>query len=327
MNQIVARSLNERLILSLLLQNNGMTRLELGQASGLSAQTISVIVRALEAAQLIGKGVAVKGRVGPPTRPVVLNPEGAFSIGLNVNANEVTAAVLNLVGERVAFERVSLQAVSVQALHKAITEALDQLTAQNDLKISDRLIGVGLTLPRANARLSISEDTLSEANLEGFVQAALNQDVHIQDEMTALISAEAMFGATRLASDYLECFVDSCIHMRLCLGGRVYAGQTAREGQLPALDASAQEQWIDTAAQELITTIQTLARFITAPTIIIASPFNAATTEQLAECVNARIGPEQEVKPSAFGEMAMAAGAAALPFQVRFVSKMESAAE
>ncbi|MEP4430747.1 MAG: MarR family transcriptional regulator, partial [Hyphomicrobiales bacterium] len=61
LNQIRVRSYNERLIMSLLLQNNGMSRMQMGKISGLSAQTISVIVRGLERDGLISRGEAQSG--------------------------------------------------------------------------------------------------------------------------------------------------------------------------------------------------------------------------------------------------------------------------
>ncbi len=45
LNSVSVRSYNERLVLSLLLQNKSTTRLEIGERTGLSAQTVSVLVR------------------------------------------------------------------------------------------------------------------------------------------------------------------------------------------------------------------------------------------------------------------------------------------
>jgi predicted ArsR family transcriptional regulator len=68
LNSGSVRSYNERLILSLLLQNDAITRVEMGERTGLSAQTISVLVRSLEQEGLVSRGEAQKGRVGPPTK-------------------------------------------------------------------------------------------------------------------------------------------------------------------------------------------------------------------------------------------------------------------
>ena len=84
LNSVSVRSYNERLVLSLLLQNKSTTRLEIGERTGLSAQTVSVLVRSLEHEGLVALGAAQKSRIGPPTVPIELNPEGAYSVGLSV---------------------------------------------------------------------------------------------------------------------------------------------------------------------------------------------------------------------------------------------------
>ena len=65
LNQTSVRTYNERLVMSLLRQRTSLSRMELGQHSGLSAQTVSVIVRALEKDGLVLPGEVQRGRVGP----------------------------------------------------------------------------------------------------------------------------------------------------------------------------------------------------------------------------------------------------------------------
>ncbi|MER8982320.1 winged helix-turn-helix transcriptional regulator, partial [Mesorhizobium sp. M0870] len=85
LNALSVRSYNERLVLSLLLQNEGISRMEIGEKTGLSAQTASVIVRSLEQEGLVSQGEAQRGRVGPPTIPLSLNSEGAYAVGVGLS--------------------------------------------------------------------------------------------------------------------------------------------------------------------------------------------------------------------------------------------------
>ena len=114
------RSYNERLVLSLLLQNTGITRLEIGEQSGLSAQTVSVIIRSLEQEGLIARGEAQRGRVGPPTVPLSLNPDGAYSVAV-VSAGHAT------VGTAVPFSVVGT-ATAVQVQNNAVQVQLGGVT-------------------------------------------------------------------------------------------------------------------------------------------------------------------------------------------------------
>ena len=76
-NQSGMRAYNERLVLSLVRQFNQLAKSQITQMTGLSAQTVSVIMRALEADGLLQKGDPVRGKVGQPSVPMSLRREGA----------------------------------------------------------------------------------------------------------------------------------------------------------------------------------------------------------------------------------------------------------
>ncbi|SHH74036.1 ROK family transcriptional regulator [Cognatishimia maritima] len=322
MNQVVARSLNERLIISLLLQRDGMTRMELVQASGLSAQTISVIVRALEADKLIVKGNAVKGRVGPPSRPINLNDKGAYSIGLNIRKTGITAVVVNLLGQKVAYASVNLSDCSADNVQQNIKQVLDALKADCGKKSWDRLIGIGLTLPRSKAPIAISESQLDIEKLEKFITEYVGQDVHIQDEMTALVSAEAIFGAAREGTDYIQFFVDGDLHTRICLDGKIYSGED-HACDSPRSSAAPHEtlEWLTQSVSSLVDRIEMISKFVSTSTVIISTPYSSEQTLELVSNVGKELRTLHKIRPSNLGPHALATGAAALPFQVRFVGQ------
>ena len=73
-NQSGMRNLNERLVLSLVRQRGNLSKAEISQMTELSAQTVSVIVRALENDGLLMRNEPVRGRVGQPSVPMSLDP-------------------------------------------------------------------------------------------------------------------------------------------------------------------------------------------------------------------------------------------------------------
>jgi DNA-binding MarR family transcriptional regulator len=79
-NQASLRAYNERLVLSLVRRHGGQAKADIARSTGLSAQTVSVIMRALEEERLLVRGAPVKGRVGQPSVPMHLAPDGAFSL-------------------------------------------------------------------------------------------------------------------------------------------------------------------------------------------------------------------------------------------------------
>jgi hypothetical protein len=98
-NQSRVRDYNERLVLSLVRRHGSLAKSQIARRSGLSAQTVSVIMRSLEHDGLLLKGEPLRGKVGQPSIPMSLNSNGVFSIGLKIgrrSADLVLASITNL---------------------------------------------------------------------------------------------------------------------------------------------------------------------------------------------------------------------------------------
>ena len=78
------RDHNERLVLSTVQRLGPMASADIARCTRLSAQTVSVITRSLEADGLLMKGEPVRGKVGKPLTPMCLNSSGVYSYGLRI---------------------------------------------------------------------------------------------------------------------------------------------------------------------------------------------------------------------------------------------------
>src|SRR3990172_4575674 len=76
-SQSGVRLYNERLALSLIRRHGELPKAEIAKLTGLSAQTVSVIVRQLEADGLLTRNKPLRGKVGQPLLPFSLNPPPA----------------------------------------------------------------------------------------------------------------------------------------------------------------------------------------------------------------------------------------------------------
>src|SRR6516165_3347710 len=78
-NQAGVRLYNERLLLSLVRRFGPMSKVEVARLTGLSVQSTSAIMNRLHADGLVKREAPLRGRVGQPTIPMSLDPEGAYS--------------------------------------------------------------------------------------------------------------------------------------------------------------------------------------------------------------------------------------------------------
>ena len=62
-NQAAVRAYNERLVLSLVRRFGSLAKADIARSTGLSAQTVSVIMRSLEEDGLLLRGEPVRGKV------------------------------------------------------------------------------------------------------------------------------------------------------------------------------------------------------------------------------------------------------------------------
>lgn len=219
------RSYNERVVLSLLVQNVGISRLEIGERTKLSQQTVSVVVRSLEHEGLVSRGEAMRGRVGPPTIPVLLNPDGAYAVGIDLGHWETEVVLIDFLG-RIRF-RAKLPHAGPDLLVKRsdILDLVNQALTELPTAARARVAGIGLALPEDGRALSAPHvPTEDEILLQKGLEREFNLPVFVQNDITAAACAEMMFGATMTTSDYLFVFVGAMLHTRLVLNNHVYTG-------------------------------------------------------------------------------------------------------
>ena len=108
-NQLGVRNHNERLILSTIQHHRALPGSEIARRTGLTPQTVSVILRKLEGEGLLGRGDPIRGAVGKPRVPMALKADGLFSLGAKVGRRTIDVVLVqpNYEPHYEKFERVS----------------------------------------------------------------------------------------------------------------------------------------------------------------------------------------------------------------------------
>ena len=125
----------------------GLSRVQLAEATGLSAQTISNIVRRLLDAQLVGEAGREVVGPGKPRTMLRLNPEGRYALGVHLDPTVTTTVMLDLVGTVVARDRIPTPlGQEPTAVIEAIARSLDGLISTSGVA-RDRISGLGIAAP------------------------------------------------------------------------------------------------------------------------------------------------------------------------------------
>lgn len=241
-NQSGMRAHNERLVLSLIRQNGAMAKAGIARQTGLSAQTVSVIMRALESDGLLMRGDPVRGRIGQPSIPMSLAPDGAFFFGLKIGRRSIDLVLTDFLGEvrhRIrASHRYPTPDNAVAFARDAIARILRGLPAGH----RSRVAGLGIALP---FRLWDWAEMpgVGEAAMAGWktrdIAAEIGADhdfpVFLCNDASAACGAELVFGDQDKPGNFLYLFVGFFVGAGLVLDGNLYTGRTGNAAALGSM--------------------------------------------------------------------------------------------
>ncbi|MEL6210776.1 MAG: ROK family transcriptional regulator, partial [Pseudomonadota bacterium] len=236
-NQIGVRAYNERLLLSVMQRNGGLSGGELARRTGLSPQTTSVILRKLERDGLLLRGKPVKGKVGKPSVPFSLHPDGAFSVGLKLGRRSADLVVLDLAGQVRQQLRETYDYPRPGPVLTFLQSGFDALTGEMSEDMSARLCGLGIAAPfelwNWHEVLGASADDFAawkDADMVGAAAEITDLPVRMVNDATAACRAEHIFGIGREYRDYVYFFVGAFVGGGVVLDHAVFEGNQRNAG-------------------------------------------------------------------------------------------------
>ena len=224
------RAHNERLILGLIRRLGPLPKAEIARQTGLSAQSVSVIIKALEGDGLLSRGKPQRGRIGQPSIPMELAADGAYFLGLSVGRRRLELVLVDFLGEIVDRRQEPVTTPSPDEVLAFARSATSDLTAPLP---QARIAGLGIALP---GHLWDWPETTAMSDWRNSDLATelskLPYPVHILNDASAACGAELVFGAPDLPADFLYVFIGHFIGGGLVLDGCL---QTGRRGNAAAL--------------------------------------------------------------------------------------------
>ena len=230
-NQQVIRVRNERLVLTLLRRSPGLAKAELARRTGLSAQTVSRLIGSLESDGLILRGEPERGRVGQPSVPLALNPEGAFFLGLKVGRRSMELVAADFLGRIVDREKRIYEYPVLDDVLEFAQFASYTLTKRLKEEKASRLSGLGIAMPfhlwNWAARIGVSPERMSDwkvRDLKAELSGKISLPIFLQNDATAACSAELVFGAGSMPANFASFYVAFFIGGGLVLRGSLFTG-------------------------------------------------------------------------------------------------------
>ncbi|MCM2396820.1 ROK family transcriptional regulator [Rhizobium sp. S95] len=241
-NQVRVRAYNERLVLSVVRRHRGLSKADIARRTGLSAQTVSVIMRALEKDGLLVRGEPVRGKVGQPSIPMYLNPEAVFSFGVKIGRRSADLVLMDFVGNiRKQLHR-TYRYPNPEEILSFINSGIAEVEAAIPAAQRHSIAGVGIAAPfelwNWAEEVGAPEgamDAWRGFDLQAEVSARISYPVYLQNDATSACGAELVFGAGPLYPDFIYFYVGSFIGGGIVLNSSVFVGRTGTAGAIAPL--------------------------------------------------------------------------------------------
>lgn len=241
-NHVGMGQFNERVVLQAVRLHGSLAKADIARVTHLTPQTVQIIIARLEAEDLVRKLEPVRGKVGQPSVPMALNPDGAFSIGIKIGRRSMDMLLVDFCGQ--VRERTSLAYPFPDAdtLFDEIEVRLESLVKTLPAKLRSRLHGVGIAAPLSlggwQTLLGISPDKAAQwANIDirQRVSTMTHLPVEFVKDTAAACVAELVAGRGRSIKSYLYVFVDTFIGGGLVLDSQLRGGLHGNAGAVGSI--------------------------------------------------------------------------------------------
>ena len=241
-NQSGMRDHNERLVLSLVRRHGSLAKSDIARMTGLSAQTVSVIMRELEQEGLLVRGAPLRGKIGQPSIPMALNADGAYFIGLKIGRRSAELVLIDFLGHVRAMLHHSYRYPEPRQTVEFATAGMQRMRAELSPAQARRIAGLGIAMPfelwnwadTAGAPRAVMEEWRSR-DIRSEIQSQCGFPVYLQNDATSACSAELVFGEAGSLRDFVYFYIGAFAGGGIVLNGRIYSGPSGNAGALGSM--------------------------------------------------------------------------------------------
>lgn len=237
-NPAVLKQVNLVRVMNRLRFGGSASKAELARQTGLDAKTITNICKSLLESGLIKCGRGVREGRGRPAEQISINADAAFSIGVDIGAQQVAISAVDLAGGiRGRWHQSFNQACDCDFLmgevECGVREVLDEL---GDLK--EKLEGIGVCVPgfmdRQAGKIIKSVNIRGCDNFEivDWIRQRFGIVAMLEESSRSMAFGEVWFGGGETANNFICVDLGYGIGMGVIREGALYRGANERCGEI-----------------------------------------------------------------------------------------------
>lgn len=232
-----ARDHNRRVAIEAVRVNGTLSRADLARITGLSVQTVSNIADELVAGDLLVESLVQTRSRGKPPKLLTINPNGAYSIGLQLDHSWLIGMLLDLSGRRCGEVMVRVASPTPQQGLPALEAAARQLVSNAGITL-DRVCGVSVVMPgpfEVDQVLANGPTVLpdwGDTPISEWLSQRLGLPVYLENDATAAAMGEHYFGVARQYRNVVTIFVGTGLGGGVLVNGQPYRGTFGNAGEI-----------------------------------------------------------------------------------------------
>ena len=241
-NQVGMRQFNERTVLRAIRHHGALPKAELARLTQLTPQTVATIARRLLDDSLLVEQERIRGKIGQPSVPLALNPEGAFHIGIQIDRRSLDIVVVDFLGQMRQQWQHQYAYPDPSQVQAQIRQGLALMKSRMG-PAWGRVMGAGLCAP-----LSLHQwgDVMGEPaasamaawehlQLPDALAGVTPLPMEFAKDTTAACIAELVQGHGRQVKNFLYAFVGTFIGGGLVLDGQLVSGPRGNAGAIGSM--------------------------------------------------------------------------------------------
>lgn len=231
------RDYNESVVLEAIRVGDGVSRVEIAQRTGLTAQTVSNIVKRLLDMGLVEEGGRTKSNGGRRRVTLRINPQARYAVGVQVDGDETRFVIIDLSGRVVVRSRHPTRAHRGPfPIIDQIGEAVADLVGEANVA-PYKILGLGLACPGPlDHRRGIVFDP---PNLPGWHEVPLAEaltsktryPVIVDNDATAAAIGERWASGARGTRNFAFVYMGVGVGAGVFMEDHIYRGSTTNAGE------------------------------------------------------------------------------------------------
>ncbi|WP_342238859.1 ROK family transcriptional regulator [Inquilinus sp. OTU3971] len=231
------RSYNRRVVLETVRLQGTVSRTEIARRTALTTQAVSNITAALLAEGLLRNAGRRRSGRGQPPIEYEVNPDGGFTIGVEIAPRFQQSVLVNLAGRILARRTSVVDDPTPAAIGPCLRREIDALLASAGVTRA-AILGAGVVMPGPFGIEGLS--SVGPTAMPGwltidaaaFLGEAIGMPVLVENDATAAAVGERLHGVARDLRDFCLVHFGTGIGLGLVLGGQPYTGAFGNAGEL-----------------------------------------------------------------------------------------------